>query len=72
MDDLNVGSDESYLPPTETEQLKQQGWRVLRLINGYGRYLRNRKLATSSVLHDAPTTYSATPEISPDNDPFAD
>jgi four helix bundle protein len=45
LDDLNVCADENYLPPAETEVLKQQGWRVLRLINGYGRYLRNRKLA---------------------------
>jgi four helix bundle protein len=70
LDDLNVCSDESYVPPAEIEMLKQQGGRVLRLINGYGRYLRNRKLAGSLTLHDSPPTYSAAPETAPDEAPF--
>lgn len=71
-DDLNVCVDESYLPPAETELLKQPGGRVLRLINGYGRYLRNRKLAGGLTLHDSSPTYSVTPEAATDEDPFAD
>jgi hypothetical protein len=42
MDELNVCIDENYLAPTEVEQIKQSGWRVHNLINGYGRYLRQR------------------------------
>ena len=42
LDDLNVCADESYLPPAEIEGLKQQGWRVHQLLNGYIRYLRDR------------------------------
>ena len=37
LDDLNVCIDERYLPPEEIELLKQQGWRVRRLIDGYVR-----------------------------------
>jgi four helix bundle protein len=72
LDDLNGCADENYLPPAETELLKQQGGRVLRLINGYGRYLRNRKLAGGLTLKDAAPTYSTAPETAPDEDPFAD
>jgi len=43
VDDLNVCLDEGYLSTEQVEELKQRGWRVLNLINGYGRYLRNRK-----------------------------
>ena len=43
IDDLNVCSDEEYLPNTEIPGLKEQGWRVYQLTNGYIRYLRERK-----------------------------
>jgi four helix bundle protein len=43
MDDVNVCADEQYLSPTETEALKQQGGRTRNIINGYGRYLRQKK-----------------------------
>jgi len=54
VDDLNVCFDEKYLPATEIEVFKQQGWRVLNLINGYGRYLRQKKAKSDSVLHEEP------------------
>ncbi len=54
IDDLNVCMDERCLPPEEVEQLKKSGWRVHNLINGYGRYLRNRKVTDTGVLHDIP------------------
>lgn len=55
IDDLNVCLDEKYLPPAEIETLKQQGWRTLNIINGYGRYLRQKKAAAQKpALHDAP------------------
>jgi four helix bundle protein len=43
LDDLNVCSDERYLPPEEIDSLKQQGWRMRQLIDGYVRYLRRQK-----------------------------
>ena len=38
IDDLNVCEDEGYLPTSELSALKQHGWRVYQLINGYIRY----------------------------------
>jgi four helix bundle protein len=40
IDDLNVCEDEQYLPEKEIASLKQEGWRVRQLIDGYIRYLR--------------------------------
>src|SRR6266540_7222033 len=40
IDDLNVCQDEKYLPLPEIHKLKEDGWRLLRLINGYLRHLR--------------------------------
>ena len=42
MDDLNVCADEQYLANAEIEKLKQEAWRVHKLINGYIRFLRSR------------------------------
>jgi four helix bundle protein len=42
LDDLNVCEDEAYLPIQEIESLRQEGWRVHKLINGYVRFLRGR------------------------------
>jgi four helix bundle protein len=62
IDDVNVCSDEKYLPAEEAEKLKTSGWRVHNLINGYGRYLRNRKATETSVLHDRPVADEANDE----------
>src|SRR5882672_6578784 len=35
LDDLNVCTDETYLPEDEIQKLKSEGWRVHKLINGY-------------------------------------
>ena len=43
IDDLNVCLDEHYLLQDKIDSLKQLGWRVHNIINGYGRYLRQRK-----------------------------
>jgi four helix bundle protein len=43
VDDLNVCTDEKYLETDKIETLKNDAWRVLGLINGYLRYLRDRK-----------------------------
>ena len=42
LDDLNVCLDEGYLPIQEIESVRQEGWRVHKLINGYIRFLRTR------------------------------
>jgi four helix bundle protein len=43
IDDLNVCEDEQYLSAGEIALLKQSGWRVRQLIDGYIRYLRDQK-----------------------------
>jgi four helix bundle protein len=60
MDDLNVCDDEHYLPPTEVGSLKQDGWRVYQLLNGYIRYLRARKAGASLALHESSPAYGLT------------
>lgn len=57
IDDLNICEDEKYLPPPEIAPLKQQGWHVLKLLNGYLRWLRDSKTGQASALHEAPTPY---------------
>src|ERR1051325_8004487 len=52
VDDLNVAEDESYLPTPEIANLKANGWTVLRLINGYLRWLRERKTGQTLGLHE--------------------
>src|SRR5205823_4516504 len=57
IDDLNVCSDEEYLPNTEIPGLKGQGWRVYQLTNGYIRYLRERKAGAILALHESSPAY---------------
>ena len=51
VDDLNVCEDERYLSPTDIADLKERASEVQRLINGYIRFLRNRK---SLVIRESP------------------
>lgn len=53
IDDLNICSDENYLPPEEIVALKSQATAVHQLISGYIRYLRERKTGGSLALHEA-------------------
>ena len=53
LDDLNVCEDEAYLPIQEIEPLRQEGWRVHKLINGYIRFLRRRASGDSSRVQEA-------------------
>jgi four helix bundle protein len=57
IDDLNVCADEQYLPVKEIASLKEEGWRVRQLIDGYVRYLRDQKnsMSTGSVRETSPT-----------------
>jgi four helix bundle protein len=54
LDDLNVCEDETYLEISEIEKLKQDGWRVHKLINGYMRFLRSRISGSSGRVQDSP------------------
>jgi four helix bundle protein len=61
IDDLNVCEDEQYLPVEEIASLKQEGWRVRQLIDGYVRYLRDQKNSNgaSSVRETSPANNDA-------------
>jgi four helix bundle protein len=52
IDDLNVCDDEKYLESEKVAELKKEGWRVLGLINGYLRYLRDRKAEERSIVRE--------------------
>ena len=52
LDDLNICEDESYLPLGEIGGLKEQGWRVHKLLNGYMRWLRQRKQGAELILRE--------------------
>ena len=62
IDDLNVCEDETYLPLAALAPVKQEGWRVRQLIDGYIRYLRGRKTTenSSSAREDPPIYHSGT------------
>ena len=52
VDDLNICADENYLGSEEIETLKGEAWLVLGLINGYLRYLRDRKTNDRSSVRE--------------------
>ena len=56
LDDLNVCTDEQYLPVEEIVSLKEDRWRVRQLIDGYIRYLRQQSTdhSGSSAREDSP------------------
>lgn len=66
VDDLNVCEDEAYLAAQESETLKQEGWRVHKLINGYIRFLRSRTTGDSSRVREGSSDYDL------DEDDFED
>jgi len=71
IDDLNVCFDEKYFPAEDVESLKQLGWRVHNVINGYGRYLRKRKTSQESTLRETPEPYGTSEDADPITDlPF--
>ena len=66
IDDLNVCADEEYLPIEEVGSLKEQGWRIRQLIDGYIRYLREQKNAAGpSSVRETPSIYD---DVGADND----
>lgn len=52
LDDLNICLDESYLTVDEIAGLKDDGWRVHKLLNGYMRWLRDQKHGAGLTLHE--------------------
>src|SRR5437763_15549565 len=52
VDDLNVCHDEKYIENGKAEELKSEAWRVLGLINGYLRYLRDRRANAQAVVRE--------------------
>src|SRR6184192_3822972 len=50
VDDLNVCEDERYLLASDITTLKERAKEVQRLINGYIRYLRDRKSGASLLI----------------------
>jgi four helix bundle protein len=64
LDDLNVIEDENYLDPAGVTRLKQQGWTVVRQLNGYIRWLRERKTDQTTSLHEDFVSYrDSDPEL---------
>ncbi|HXQ01375.1 MAG TPA: four helix bundle protein [Candidatus Udaeobacter sp.] len=53
LDDLNVCQDEDYLPTAEIVELKERAKEVQRLINGYIRFLRERKAGASLIVRES-------------------
>lgn len=53
LDDLNVCQDEDYLPTAEIVELKERAKEVQHLINGYIRFLRERKAGASLVVRES-------------------
>jgi four helix bundle protein len=58
IDDLNVCEDEEYLSAGEISKLKDQGWDVLKLLNGYLRWLREKKVGQNLELRETPVSYN--------------
>jgi hypothetical protein len=44
IDDLNTCIDEEYFPKDYLEELKEEGYRINKMLNGYIAYLKRRKL----------------------------
>jgi four helix bundle protein len=53
LDVLNVCQDEDYLPTAEIVELKERAKEMQRLINGYIRFLRERKAGASLVVRES-------------------
>jgi four helix bundle protein len=57
IDDLTLCADEQYLPEAELAEARQAASRVRILLNGYIRYLRERKAGDASSLREQAATY---------------
>jgi four helix bundle protein len=62
LDDLSVCEDELYLPLTEIAKLREEGWRVHKLTNGYIHFLRGRLASDPSRVNEVPSNYESDDE----------
>ena len=53
LDDLNVCQDQDYVSVAEIVELKEHAKEVQRLINGYIRFLRDRKSGASLIVRES-------------------
>ena len=58
IDDLNVCEDEKYLTAEEVSKHKAEGWNVLKLLNGYLGWLRDKKVGQSMELRETLVSYN--------------
>jgi four helix bundle protein len=68
IDDLNVCEDEQYLAADQISSLKEHGWRVRRLIDGYIRYLRGQSDSAKTFLKEESSDYGEDAEAEPIHD----
>jgi four helix bundle protein len=59
IDDLNVCEDEKYMATEDVGTLKEQGWRVRQLLDGYIRYLRQQTNSPASRVKEEDFLQSA-------------
>jgi four helix bundle protein len=64
LDDLNVCEDEQYLLGEEIGSLKEDGWRVRQLIDGYIRYLRQQSAGSGFLVREDSPPYDEEPDDS--------
>ena len=62
IDDLNVCLDESYLPEKDVSALKEEAWRVHKVLSGYMRWLRLRKQGHALTVHEDSPAYGRSDE----------
>jgi four helix bundle protein len=68
IDDLNVCADEQYLPVEEIASLREDGWRVRQLIDGYVRYRSNQMNSTgASSVRETYPAYDDLEEVTDDS-----
>ena len=65
VDDLNVCEDEQYLGGKQIIALKEQGWRVRQLIDGYIRYLRQQTSPATAPMKEEDFSYVDDADESP-------
>ena len=64
LDDLNVCEDEQYLAEKQIVPLKEQGWRIRQLIDGYIRYLRQHTNSATARVKECDFLDARTPDDS--------
>lgn len=66
IDDLNICEDELYVPLDEIASLRQDSLRVRQLMNGYIRYLRERKAGDKLIFRESGACYRIADDLPDD------